>query len=249
MSGGFRETGAGGRPGERELVDVAQKHGIALIGPNCIGVSNFNIGLNTTYFPYEQEPGGISVISQSGTYSCHIYGHTKKVGMKLSHTVSVGNSAVIDLSDCLRYFADEPTTKAIALYIEGIADGRKFLEAAREAVARKPVVALYVGGTAAGARAGMTHTGALGGDDAIYDGVLREAGILRAYSVEEMLDWAWALAMQPPPGAGGCACCRTRAAPRRAWPTPATGRGSRCRCSPMASGGASQKSFPVPRHR
>lgn len=200
VSGGFSETGPGGRPGERELVDVAKRHGIALIGPNCIGVSNFNIGLNTTYFPYEQEPGGISVISQSGTYSCHIYGHTKRVGMKLSHTVSVGNSAVVDLSDCLRYFADEPTTKAIALYIEGIADGRKFLEAAREAVARKPVVALYVGGTAAGARAGMTHTGALGGDDAIYDGVLREAGILRAYSVEEMLDWAWALAMQPPPG-------------------------------------------------
>lgn len=199
VSGGFREIGPGGRSKEQAVVEVARRHDIALIGPNCIGVSNFNIGLNTTYFPYEQEPGCISVVSQSGTYSCHIYGHTKKVGMKLSHTVSVGNSAVTDLSDCLAYFGDEPTTKAIALYIEGIADGEKFVRVAREVVEKKPVVALYVGGTVAGARAGMTHTGALAGDDAIYDGVLRQTGIIRAYSVEEMLDWAWALALQPVP--------------------------------------------------
>lgn len=199
VSGGFRETGPGGGSKEKKLAEVARRHGIALVGPNCIGVSNFNIGLNTTYFPYEQEPGNISVVSQSGTYSCHIYGHTRKVGMKLSHTVSVGNSAVTDLSDFLEYFGDEPTTKAIALYVEGIADGEKFVRVAREVAAKKPVVGLYVGGTVAGARAGMTHTGALAGDDAIYDGVFRETGIIRAYSVEEMLDWAWALALQPPP--------------------------------------------------
>jgi len=196
-SGGFREVGGDGIALERELTAVAREYDIAMIGPNCIGVSNFNIGLNTTYFPYEQEPGGITIISQSGTYSCHIYGHTKRMGIKLSHTVSVGNSVIIDLAECLEYFADEPTTKAIAVYIEGIPDGARFVEAAKRASANKPVVALYVGGTGPGARAGMSHTGALAGDDAIYDGMLRQCGIQRATSIEELLDWCWALSTQP----------------------------------------------------
>lgn len=199
VSGGFREVGGDGGAREKELVEVARKHDIALIGPNCIGVSNFHIGLNTTYFPYEQEPGGVTIISQSGTYSCHIYGYTKKIGVGLSHTVSVGNSAVTDMSDCLEYFAGDDGTRAIGLYIEGISGGAKFLEAARAAVRRKPVVALYVGGTGAGARAGMSHTGALAGEDAIYEGVFREAGVIRAYGIEDLLDWTWALSMQPPP--------------------------------------------------
>jgi acyl-CoA synthetase (NDP forming) len=205
VSGGFREVGGEGGDLEKKLVDIVRKHDITMIGPNCIGVGNFRIGLNTTYFPYLQEPGDVTVISQSGTYSCHIYGYTEKLGLRLSHTVSVGNSAVTDLSDCLEYFADEPNTRSIALYIEGIRDGEKFLRAARYAVGRKPVVALYVGGTVAGARAGMTHTGALAGDDAIYDGILEQAGILRAYTIEQLLDWSWALAALPPaPGKRIC---------------------------------------------
>ena len=175
-SGGFREVGGDGFALERELTAVAREYDIAMIGPNCIGVSNFNIGLNTTYYPYEQEEGGVTVISQSGTYSCHIYGHTRRMGIRLSHTAS-------------------------ALYIEGIADGARFVEAAKRACANKPVVSLYVGGTEAGARAGMSHTGAMAGDDAIYDGMLRQCGIQRATSIEEMLDWCWALSTQPrPPG-------------------------------------------------
>ena len=197
VSGGFREVGGAGFDLERELVDVCRKYDITMIGPNCIGVSNFNIELNTTYFPYEQEPGGLTVISQSGTYSCHIYGHTKRTGIRLSHTVSVGNSAVVDLSDCLEHFAADESTRSIALYIEGIPDGEKFMRAARIAVERKPVVALYVGGTGAGARAGMSHTGALAGDDAIYDGMLRQLGIRRADSIEDLLDWTWAQSTQP----------------------------------------------------
>lgn len=197
VSGGFREVKGDGITLEGKLVDICREHDIALVGPNCIGVSNFNIGLNTTYFPYEQEPGSLSVISQSGTYSCHIYGHTKRTGIRLSHTVSVGNSAVIDLSECLEYFATEPTTNSIALYIEGIPDGEKFMRAARMAVENKPVVALYVGGTGAGARAGMSHTGAMAGDDAVYDGMLRQVGIRRADSIEDLLDWTWAQSTQP----------------------------------------------------
>ena len=101
VSGGFREVGGEGVALERELVEVCERHDIALVGPNCIGVSNFHAGLNTTYFPYLQEPGPLSVISQSGTYSCHIYGHTRRNGIRLGHTVSVGNSAVVDVCECL----------------------------------------------------------------------------------------------------------------------------------------------------
>lgn len=197
VSGGFREVGGEGVALERELVEVCERHDIALVGPNCIGVSNFHAGLNTTYFPYLQEPGPLSVISQSGTYSCHIYGHTRRNGIRLGHTVSVGNSAVVDVCECLEYFADEPRTGSIALYIEGIPDGERFMRAARRAVARKPVVALYVGGTGPGARAGKSHTGAMAGDDAVYDGMFRQVGIRRAQSIEDLLDWTWALSTQP----------------------------------------------------
>lgn len=199
VSGGFREVGGSGVEQERRLVEIARRYDMTLIGPNAIGVSNFHIGLNTTYFPYRYDPGGVTVVSQSGTYSCQIYDYAGRLGVGLSHTVSVGNSAVTDLSDCLRYFADEPTTRSIALYIEGISDGEKFMEAARYAVDRKPVTAVYVGGTGAGARAGMSHTGALAGEDHVYDGMMRQAGLLRAYSFEELLDWSWALAEQPVP--------------------------------------------------
>ena len=210
VSGGFREIGGQGVAKEAELVEVARRHGITLVGPNCIGVSNFHIGLNTTYFPYDHEPGGITVISQSGTNSCHIYEYAKNHAIGLSHTVSVGNSALTDISDYLAYFADEPNTRAIALYIEGIADGRRFLEVAGNATRKKPVVALYVGGTGAGARAGMSHTGALAGDDALYDGMFRQAGVMRCYSMEELLDWTWALSLSPLPS-GKRVCVLTNA--------------------------------------
>ncbi len=210
VSGGFREVGKTGLEKERMLVRVAEKYKMVVIGPNCIGVSNFHIGMNTTYFPYQQDPGDITIISQSGTYSCHVYGYTRKFGMRLSHTVSVGNSAVVDLIDCLEYFAQEPRTKAIALYIEGLRDGKRFLRVAREVSPKKPVVALFVGGTLAGARAGMSHTGALGGDDSIYEGVFRQTGVIRVKTVQDMLDIAWALASLPPP-AGRRMCVLTNA--------------------------------------
>jgi acetyltransferase len=127
-----------------------------------------------------------------------VYGYTRKLGVRLGHTVSVGNSSVTDISDCLDYFAGDSQTAAIALYIEGVRDGDKFISAARRAVSIKPVVALYVGGTTAGARAGMSHTGALAGDDDLYDGIFNQCGILRAFSVEELLDASWALSTLPP---------------------------------------------------
>ncbi|MBN1290149.1 MAG: CoA-binding protein [Actinobacteria bacterium] len=199
ISGGFREVGEAGAKLEKELLEIAVKYGITLVGPNCIGVSNFHIGLNTTYFPYEQEAGSVAVISQSGTYSCHIYTYAEKSGIKLGQTVSIGNATVLGISDYLKYFADDPSIKSIAVYIEGISNGREFVEAAEYATAKKPVVALYVGGTGYGARAGGSHTGALAGQDELYEGVFHQSGIIRANTVEELFDWSWALATQPLP--------------------------------------------------
>lgn len=199
ISGGFREVGGKGEQLEKELVEIAGRYGMSLVGPNCIGVSNFHIGLNTTYFPYNQEAGGVAVVSQSGTYSCHIYTYAEKHGIKLGETVSIGNAAVLGISDYLRYFADDPLVNAIAVYIEGISNGREFVEAAEYATARKPVVALYVGGTGYGARAGGSHTGAMAGEDELYEGAFHQSGVIRANTVEELFDWSWALATQPLP--------------------------------------------------
>ncbi|UCD83351.1 MAG: CoA-binding protein [Deltaproteobacteria bacterium] len=198
ISGGFSEVGEEGGELEKEIVAVARRYGIRFIGPNCIGVINTRGKLNTTFFPYLHEPGGIGIASQSGTYITQVISYLAKYQIRYSQAISVGNSVDIDLVDCLEYLGEDPETKAIALYIEAIRRGREFLEAAREVTRKKPVVALYVGGTEAGARSSLSHTGALSGPDAIYEGALRQSGIIRVETVEELYDWSWALATQPP---------------------------------------------------
>jgi acetyltransferase len=196
---GFKEGGEEGRKREQEIVDFARQSGIRFVGPNCIGVLNTKTGLNTTFYPYQHASGSLSLASQSGTYITQVIKMLARWGIGLSKAVSIGNAADIHLADCLEYFAEDEDTRAVGLYIEGIRDGRRFLEAARKCTRKKPVVALYVGGTEGGARSGASHTGALAGADEIYDGMFRQAGILRAPSVAEMYQWAWALATQPLP--------------------------------------------------
>ncbi len=198
-SAGFREGGEDGQKREALLCDIARRSGIRFVGPNCIGVLNTKSGLNTTFFPYLHAPGPLGLASQSGTYVTQVLDLLARWGIGLSKAISVGNSVSIDLSDCLDYFADDPDTRAVALYIEGIADGRRFLAAARRCTARKPVVALYVGGTEGGSRSGRSHTGALGGPDEIYDGLFAQAGIQRVKTVADLYTFGWALATQAVP--------------------------------------------------
>lgn len=197
ISGGFSEIGEDGRALELQIKEISAKYRLKYNGPNCIGVCNPAHGYNNTWFQYEGNPGPIGLASQSGTYVCHTFNYISNLGTGFSKAISVGNEATLDLVDCLEYFENDPATKSIALYVEGIRRGREFIKVARRVAAKKPIVALYVGGTEAGARAGASHTAVLSGPDELYEGVFRQAGVIRAHTFEELFDWCWVLAEQP----------------------------------------------------
>ncbi|MBN2149982.1 MAG: CoA-binding protein [Candidatus Lokiarchaeota archaeon] len=214
ISAGFREIE--NQAANDALIEVTRKHGIRFIGPNCIGFYNRNISwvdpaeraskaINTTWIPINPRNGGVSIASQSGTFACHIFLVTPRSNMGINKTISVGNEANIDLVDCLEYLEGDPTTRVIGLYIEEVKRGREFLRVASRVARTKPIVALYVGGTEAGARAGKSHTGALGGNDKVFDAACKQAGIVRAMNMEELLDFCYILDVAPvPPGDRVC---------------------------------------------
>ncbi len=198
ISGGFREAGPEGRQRENELIAIAEQYGIRFLGPNCIGVVNPRHRFNTTVFHYSAAMEGfIGMVSQSGSFVTQMFYHLEKFGLGFSQAFSIGNQANIDLADCIEYLEGCERTRVIGLYIEGIQQPQKFMRIARAVSKSKPIVALYVGGTEAGGRAGGSHTGALAGSDMIHDGVFRQCGIVRAFTVEELFDFCWALGSQP----------------------------------------------------
>lgn len=198
ITAGFRETGAEGREMEKEINAVAEKYGIRFVGPNCMGIINSQISLNTTVVPLMAGSGLLGMASQSGTYVTHVLPYLRKRGMRFSKAISLGNEVNIDLVDALEYLGNDEQTRAIILYIEGIRDGKRFVEAARRITAYKPVLAHYVGGSEAGARAGLSHTGAMSGPDFLYDGIFKQAGIIRVHTIADLYAQGWALATQPP---------------------------------------------------
>jgi acetyl-CoA synthetase (ADP-forming) len=197
VSGGFREVGSGGVDREQELVEIAARYGIRFLGPNCIGVANPSQKLNTTFLRYLGEPGFIGMASQSGSFVTQMFNYLSRLSLGFSTAFSVGNEANIDIVDCMAYLGACPNTKVIALYIEGIRRGREFVEMARSIIPYKPIVALYVGGSEAGRRAGFSHTGALAGSDHLYDGVFHQSGVIRAYSIAELFDICWVMGCLP----------------------------------------------------
>jgi acetyltransferase len=199
ISGGFRETGEKGKELEREVTSIAREYGIRFLGPNCIGVVHPSFHLNPAMYPYLHRPGCVGVASQSGTYITQIIPYLAKSQIGYSQAISVGNGADLDLVDCLEYLGKDPETRAIALYIEGIGRTREFIRVAAEVTRGKPVVALYVGGTEAGARSAASHTASISGPDFLYDSLFRQSGVIRAQTVEDLFEWAWALASLPPP--------------------------------------------------
>jgi len=200
ISGGFKEAeGSKGRELESEIKEIARSHNIRFLGPNCVGICNGLMALNTTTVGEPPLGGNIAFASQSGAYTSMIYPYLKAHGIKLCQTISVGNEADIDLTDCLQYLKDEPEVKAVGLYVETIRRPREFIEAARQTVREKPVVAFYVGGTEAGSRSSHSHTGAITGPDEVYDGLFRQAGVIRAEDMDEMIDLLWILSTQPLP--------------------------------------------------
>lgn len=198
ITAGFRETGSAGLKQEEQLKDVARHHGIRFLGPNCIGLVNSAISLNITVMPLVGPPGLLGMASQSGTYVTQTLPYLRKRGIRFSKAISLGNEADIDINEALAYLGEDEQTRAIALYIEGLQNPARFLEIARQVTPHKPVLAQYVGGSVAGARAGSSHTGAMAGPAHLYDGLFQQAGIIRVYSVEDLYGQGWALATQPP---------------------------------------------------
>jgi len=197
VSAGFKEAGPDGVGLERELVEIAGRYGMRFLGPNCIGVTNPHLKLNTTFMQHEGAPGYVGMVSQSGSFITQMFGYLDRFGLGFSTAFSVGNEANLDVVDCLEYLAHCPHTRVIALYLEGIKRGKAFMEAARAIAPQKPIVALYVGGSETGRRAALSHTGAMAGPDKLYEGALAQSGVLRARSIGELFDFCWVFGTQP----------------------------------------------------
>ena len=199
-SGGFREVGAEGAKLEAECLRIAQAHGIRIIGPNCIGMLDNHLPLDTTFLPPPRLPAGdIAFLSHSGAICAAVGDWARGQGFGFSRLVSLGNQADVQETDLLSLMAADPYTKVITLYMEGVGNGRAFIHAAQQAARHKPILALKVGRSAGGQKAVASHTGALAGAESAYDAAFRRAGVIRAANTEEMFDWAKVLAWCPLP--------------------------------------------------
>ncbi len=194
ISAGFREVGGAGLALEQEVVRRAQRYSMSLVGPNCFGVLNTHpdVSLNATFSENLPSRGNIAFVSQSGALCAGIlaYGVAERIGF--SRFVSVGNRAGIDENDLLHSLGKDPATRVILLYVESLANGRKFLEAAREVTEQKPVLVIKSGRTAAGERAARSHTGSLAqsGRDQLYDALFEQSGVLRADTLGDLFRMA-----------------------------------------------------------
>jgi acetyltransferase len=192
LSSGFGETGAKGRAIQDRIAAIANAAGMRLVGPNCMGVvSHVGDGkwLNGSYFwAVPERSGGLSFVSQSGAFGGMFFGHLRSSGLGLSRFLSVGNSADVSATDVLEWLGDDPQTTAIGMFLEGIDDGRRFVEVARRATAKKPVVVLKAGKMAAGAKAAASHTGSIAGSYTAVQAGLRRAGVIEAAGTEAFFD-------------------------------------------------------------
>lgn len=199
ITAGFREIGGEGVEREVEMVAIADRYGMNVLGPNAFGLVLPRAGLNATFAPYGARPGKIAVLSQSGALASAVLRWAWEEGVGLAALVSLGNKAVLDETDLLSALARDPETRVVAAYLEGIGDGQEFVRVAGEVTRDKPVVVLKAGRTEAGARAALSHTGALAGSDRAYEAAFRRAGVLRVSTVEELLEASQALAQAPLP--------------------------------------------------
>ena len=199
ITAGFRETGAEGARREQQVIARARAGGVRVIGPNSLGIINTFANLNATFSesaPYRYES---AVISQSGAMATAILDWARAIDVGFSKFVSLGNMGDVSEVDLLWYLCDDPQTKLIVGYLEGFTDGRRFLEVARRVTATKPLVIMKVGRSAIGARAAQSHTGALAATDTVVDAALRQAGVVRAYTMEELFDYTLAFSYLPLP--------------------------------------------------
>jgi acetyl coenzyme A synthetase (ADP forming)-like protein len=201
ISAGFSETGEAGRLHEAALRDRVRAAGARMVGPNCLGMLNTDpaVRLNATFSPVFPPPGRVAFSSQSGAVALAALEYAGRLGLGLSSVVSVGNKADVSTNDLLEYWADDPRTDVILLYVESFGNPQRFSRIARRVSRVKPVVVVKPGRSRAGARAAASHTGALAATDKVVDTLFRDAGVIRAYTLEELFDVARLLAHQPTP--------------------------------------------------
>jgi len=197
ISAGFREAGREGLERERELIEAVRKYNLRLIGPNCLGVIDTDTPLNAT-FAAGMPPGGpIAFMSQSGALGTAVLDMAMAGRIGFSKFASLGNKADVSEIDLLEAWGHDPASRVILIYVEGLPDGQKFIQVARKVTRHKPVVAIKSGVTASGSRAVSSHTGSLAGSEAAYKAAFRQAGVVRATSMEALFDYARAFAYQP----------------------------------------------------
>jgi len=199
ISSGFKEAGEEGLRYQRELVEIARAAGTRIIGPNTTGILNPHDHFTTTFVPLQEvREGSVAFIAQTGMFAGMLMEWIlSSECFGISRVVGLGNKCDVDDAEVLEYLAEDERTKVIMMYIEAVADGRRFMDAARAATRRKPVFALKAGRTGEGAAAAMSHTGSLAGNDALATAALKQAGIQRVESFQELIDYAKLLAYQP----------------------------------------------------
>ena len=206
ITAGFKEVNEEGRKLEQQLKDIVKKYGIKLIGPNCLGVMNLDpkTMMNSTFLKVTPKSGQIALVSQSGAICAALVEDASAQGIGFSAVISLGNKAEMSEVDVLKILAEHKQTKVIVMYLEDMGDGQEFLKICKQITKKlkKPVLVLKSGRSPEGAKAAMSHTGALMGSDEIYDAVLHQAGAIRVDTMEELFDYATAFSKQPLPSKG-----------------------------------------------
>jgi acetyl coenzyme A synthetase (ADP forming)-like protein len=211
ISAGFKEVGGDGVELERRVQEISDRHGIALVGPNCLGVINTDpsSSMNATFGTQMPKEGNIAFVSQSGALCVAVLDYAKEAKIGFSKFISMGNKAGVAENDLLRYLQKDPKTDVILMYLEDLVDGREFMTIAREITSSrsmpKPIIALKAGRTIAGARAASSHTGSLAGSDNVYNAIFEQCGVMRVDTLEELFDYTKAFSSQPLPKGGNVA--------------------------------------------
>ena len=198
ITAGFRETGHAGAELESDILRIAKDGGVRVVGPNCMRHFNTAIDLFTLN-EWGISPGPLALISQSGNFGSYILQYAVDRGAGFSKYVSSGNEADLTIEDYLEYLSQDEETRVICAYIESLKDGKRFLDIAQRTSKRKPIVVIKTGRSAEGARAALSHTGALCGSDAIHDAAFHQSGVIRVDEAEHLIDVALALIRQPLP--------------------------------------------------
>lgn len=201
ITAGFAEVGGEGVERERQLLEVVRRYGMRMVGPNCMGVLNTDpeIRLLATFSPEMPPHGPVALVSQSGAMGQSILDYARELGIGIHQFVSVGNKPDVSGNDLLMYWADDPKVRAILMYLESFGNPLRFAALARRITRTKPIFVVKAGRTATGARAASSHTAALAGTDLAVDVLMKQCGVIRAHTVEELFDYAMAFPRLPMP--------------------------------------------------